>query len=178
MRKLVITVGLVLSMVGCTTLAKTEQVQNNTSKSVPAYAKHISHSYLEAVLTIINGDSQKRLSQAYRACVLKPYPALEAQAYALLQKNYDNKTIALIDERFLLESQKETVSDAEKALIEQKISDNNQKFAKLGTKFPALADVTFVLLDKEMAEQAGETKAFNEFHHLANERLGECVSVR
>lgn len=179
MKVLLLLLGLAVSITGCTTFNQSSRATDNAPSDSPSvYAKHISHSYLKTALLMIDGSSQHRLSQAYRACVLKPYPAMDKQAQAFLKSHYDDTTIALIDERFLLDSQKERASYADQAWIEQKIDDNKQQFAKLGINVMPITNIMYVLLDKETATQAKQIPAFNAFHRLTNQRLAECTSIK
>lgn len=147
---------------------------NNTAP----YADYMTQGYLTNTLAMIQGDSTKRLDDNYRACVLKPYPAMTVAFDNFLKAQFDEKMLSLLNENYLLDKEltdNKQLSNQKKQAYLDKIKENETYLFSNGFA-EKLRMMGGMLFDENFAKEHKQKSAVDEFHRLANLRLTECNS--
>lgn len=179
-KKIMLIWGISISTIlsACTTMQTLEKNQainpSHDSKASSDYAKFMSNEYLNMVLAMIQGDSTKRLSDDYRACVKKDYPAMQEYTEQFLQNYFGQDMMKLLNENSHLEKQIAKATGTEKAKLQQQFEANRKILfeADFENKQQQLVGI---LLDKNFAKSQNQESAFYQFHEFANQRLKACV---
>ena len=146
------------------------------AKDTAPYANYMTQGYLTNTLAMIQGDSSKRLNDNYRACVLKPYPAMQIAFDKFLKAQFDEKMLSLLNENYLLDKEmtdNKHLTDKQKQAYLDKIKENENYLFSNGFA-EKLKMMGGMLFDENFAKQQNQTAVFNELHRLTNLRLAEC----